>query len=507
MRVTWVKEKSYPQIPKPLPTNMLKPKEVMEAKPKTRQYKMADDGGLCLVVSPAGGKSWWYRYRYEGKEKTLVIGQYPQISLDAARVAHGEAKKLLAVGIDPQASKQAAKEAKAQAGANTFELIAREWHQTRKGSLSPTSHLQCMQRLERWAFPAIGRLPITMISTPVLLKFLRGVLGSDGERRRETVQRLKTYSSQIFRYAVQTGRAEVNPALNLTGALPTPKVKHLQAATDPERLGEILRLMDTYPLRTAHSHSVKAALLLSPLLFVRPGELVRMRWEQIDFNKCQWSFTTSKTNTNHITPLCRQAIAILQQQQRESKSPEGWVFPGLRGSEKHMAEVAVQNALKTLGIEDQTAHGFRAVARTLLDEVLEFPVHIIEQQLAHAVRDALGRAYNRTAHLPQRVEMMQAWADYLDSLRGVTPGTGKVTKSRPLPTSDDEWFYFYAEDPAGCLIAHPNPIEITGKLPLWDEVIQQWREHGGEATLSLREWCDWCEEEFKLQNQPEPDWD
>lgn len=385
---------------------------VRTAKPAEKDYKMADERGLFLLVKKNGSKYWRMKYRIAGREKLLAIGVYPDISLASARQSRDEARSMLAQGIDPMEHKKAVKAAFHESASNSFEIIAREWLGNRKPG-SEKSDARIKRILEKDLFPAMGSRPIADITPPELLRALRrmesrGVL--------ETAHKARQYAGQIFRYAVATGRADRDPSADLKGALKTPTKKHFAAITTPKEAGQLMRAIYSYQA----SPAVMAALKLAPLLFCRPGELRQLEWQEVNFEEHRIELPPEKMKVKepHIIPLCKQAVAILAE--LHALTGRGrYVFPNGRGASRPLSENGLRVALRTMGYtnEQMTVHGFRAMARTLLDEILAFPVDWIEHQLAHAVRDANGRAYNRTKHLEQRRKMMQTWADYLDSLR------------------------------------------------------------------------------------------
>ena len=386
----------------------------------------ADGGGLYLEVSPAGGKWWRFKYRHGGKEKRLSLGTYPDTGLADARAKHAAARKLLAAGIDPGEQRKAEKLATQERGANTFAAIAAELLAQRAKKLVAGSADRERRLLENDLAPHIGNVPVADVTAPMLLRALRRV---EHRGAVETAHRARMLASQVFRYAIATGRAERNPAADLLGALPQPDKTHFASLTEPADVAPLLRALWGYQ----GSPVVNAALKLAPLFFVRPGELRRARWADIDLDAAEWRYTASKTGTPHIVPLASQAVDIL----RELQPLTGrglYVFPGVRGRDRSMSENTVNAAMRRMGFDGDTmtGHGFRAMARTILDEVLGFRPDFIEHQLAHAVRDPNGRAYNRTAHLPERRKMMQAWADYLDALRtdaNVVPIKCKATQA------------------------------------------------------------------------------
>jgi integrase len=386
--------------------------KVRNAKPTSKQRKLFDGGGLFLLVTPSGGKLWNMKYRFDGKERKLSFGTYPEISLADARAKREVARKQLANDIDPGAVKKAMKESFTQE-TETFELIAREWHSRFISQWTPGHAKTIITRLERDVFPWLGSSPIAKIKAPDLLKTLRRV---ESRGAVETAHRIKTVCGQVFRYAVATGRAERDPATDLKGALQPVQKKHLAAITDPKEAAGLLRSIDNY-----QGHLVtKYALKLAPLLFARPGELRQMEWAEIDFETAEWNLPASKMKMKlpHLVPLCRQAISILKDV-HPLTSKSRYVFPSPRTNSRPMSNNAILSALRRMGYqkEEMSGHGFRAMARTILDEVLQVRPDFIEHQLAHAVRDPNGRAYNRTAHLKERKKMMQKWANYLDALK------------------------------------------------------------------------------------------
>nr|WP_198982229.1 integrase arm-type DNA-binding domain-containing protein [Herbaspirillum sp. ASV7] len=387
---------------------------IRNAKPKDKPYKLADGGGLYLEITPTGSKLWRMKFRRtNGKESRLAFGTYPLVSLSEAREKRDSAKKLAESGIDLASHRDSEKVAKAQRAVNTFEAVAREWLAKNEDGWAASHHDKILGRLQNDVFPYIGSREVGAISAPDLLSVIqriekRGVL--------ETAHRALANCGQVFRYAVATGRAESDPSGALRGALPPLRDRrtHFAAITDPAQVGQLLRALDEYQ----GSPTVKAALQLAPLVFVRPGELRAAEWAHIDLDAAEWRYTVTKTNTPHIVPLCTQAVAILTGL-KPITGHGRYLFPSPRSKDRPMSDNAVLSALRRMGIEkdEMSGHGFRAMARTILDEVLGERVDLIEHQLAHAVRDANGRAYNRTSHLPERKRMMQRWADYLDAIK------------------------------------------------------------------------------------------
>jgi integrase len=371
----------------------------------------SDEKGLYLEISPAGGKWWRLKYRIGGKEKLLSMGTYPEVTLAQARERRDEARKLIADGVDPSESRKAEKAANLETNTNLFEVLAREWFANTEGNRTAYNNKRTIGRLERDIFPTLGNRPISTITAPELLEVLRKV---QARGVGETAHRELWSCGQIFRYAVQKGKATRDITGDLKGGLKTVKPKNFAAITEPKEVGALLRSIYSYEGYIV----VNSALKLAPLVFVRPGELRAAKWENIDLVTAEWRYTVTKTDSQHIVPLSKQAVAVLAE--IKAVTGEGvYVFPSARTGERPMSDAAVNAALRRMGIakEEMTGHGFRAMARTILDEVLGYRPDIIEHQLAHQVKDPNGRAYNRTAHLPERKKMMQAWANYLDKLR------------------------------------------------------------------------------------------
>jgi len=383
---------------------------VTQAKPKPKPYSLSDGGGMYLLVN-ATAKYWRYDYRFAGKRKTLALGVYPATSLKQAREKHQRAKENLANGIDPSTHKKATSAATHAALANSFELVAMEWSKTRSRKSDSTEKRQ-NALLEKDLLPHLGKRPIADIKAPELLKTLRKI---ESRGAIETAHRAKRLAGQIFRYAVATGRAERDPSVDLKDALAQPTKSHFKSITEPAEVGPLIAAINNYQA----SPVVMAALKLTPLLFCRPGELRHLEWTEVNFAEARIELPASKMKIRepHIIPLASQAIAILEELQPMTGRGK-YVFPSARGASRSLSENGVRTALRTLGYTNEqiSPHGFRATARTILDEILNYPVDWIEHQLAHSVKDANGRAYNRTKHLQQRKKMMQTWADYLDGL-------------------------------------------------------------------------------------------
>ena len=374
--------------------------------------KYADGQSMYLYVTDVG-KYWRMSYRFEGKQKTLALGVYPVVSLAKARARRDKAREQLADEIDPSTAKREEKQAKADAAAHSFELVAREWLGKTAATRRPNTQNKITSWLEKDVIPFIGKMPISAIGPRDVLAALKKM---EARGALESAQRVKQVTGQVFRYAVAIGAAERDITQDLKGSLAKATPSHFAAITEPKKLGELLRSIHDY---NGHPYTV-AALKLSPLVFVRPGELRTMEWREINFDASEWRIPGSKMKmkTDHIVPLSTQSLALLKEMQ-PATGHGIYVFPSLRTGERSMSENTVNAALRGMGYakEVHSAHGFRATARTIMDEVLEERVDLIEHQLAHAVKDVNGRAYNRTAHLPARREMMQRWADYLDKLR------------------------------------------------------------------------------------------
>ncbi|RTL52420.1 MAG: DUF4102 domain-containing protein [Rhodocyclaceae bacterium] len=383
---------------------------IRTAKYSDKPVKLSDEKGLYLLINKAG-KYWRLNYRYDGKQKTLALGVYPETSLKEARIKRDEARKLLDQDIDPAANKKAVKASRIERNGNSFEVLCREWLEQRKSSVEPAQHKKTLARMENDVFPWLGSRPITEITAPEILAVLRRL---DQRGARYSAHRVRSEISRAFRYAVQTGRAERDPCPDLKGAIPAPRAENFPAITDPKEAGELLRALEAF----RGTFIVKCALQLAPMLFVRPGELRRAEWTDFDLDKREWRYLVSKTKTEHLVPLATQALGIL----RELHALTGrgrYVFPG-RDPQKAMSDAAVNAALRRMGYDTKTeitGHGFRAMARTILHEELHIKPEVIEHQLAHKVPDALGTAYNRTKFLKERRAMMQQWADYLDKLK------------------------------------------------------------------------------------------
>lgn len=384
--------------------------QVSKAKPCEKQYKLTDGAGMYLLVRPDGSKYWRMDYRFQGRRKTLALGVYPEVPLKRAREKRDEARQQLADGIDPSHVKKAAK--RAASGADSFEAVTHEWHAKYKATWAESHSKRILRRLERDIFPWIGRRSIADIRAPELLDVLRRI-----ERRGavETAHRAKQNCGQVFRYAIATGRADRDPSADLRGALPPPKSRNFASVKDPGQVGALLRAIDGYE----GSLVTRCALQLLPLVFVRPGELRHAEWGEFALVDAEWRIPAEKMKSRqpHIVPLSSQALAILHELQPLTGRSH-YVFPGVRSAKRPMSENTVNAALRRLGYagDEMTGHGFRSMASTLLNEQ-GWNRDAIERQLAHAERDGVRAAYNYAEYLPVRRQMMQAWADYLDSLK------------------------------------------------------------------------------------------
>jgi integrase len=393
---------------------MLTDTAIRKAKPADKPLRLFDGGGLYLEVSPAGGKLWRLKYRFGGKEKRLALGAYPHISLADARDRRGDARKLLANGIDPGQMKKAAKVEKiaaVTAAADTFEAVALSWLARQEGAEITLRKSRWI--LETFLFPELGSTPIAEVTPRLLLEALRKVEASG---RLETAKRARTKAGQVFRWAILEGKVEADPTASLRGALKAPKNKHHAAITDPIRIGELLRAIEGFSGQPV----TLAALKLAPLVFVRPGELRQAEWAEFDLGGAMWRIPGErmKMKAAHIVPLSTQAVAILSELQPLTGDGR-YVFPGLRTVNRPMSENTVNAALRRLGYgtDEMTGHGFRSMAASRLNE-MGWNADAIERQLAHAESNKVRAAYTHAAqYLDERKRMMQAWADYLDALR------------------------------------------------------------------------------------------
>jgi len=391
---------------------------IKNAKVIDKPLKLSDGGGLFLLVQspdPKASKFWRLSYRCAGKQKTLALGVYPTISLAVARDRREESRKLLANGSDPSDTKKAQKAAVQALAVNSFEIVAREWFMGRAPNWKENHSSKIIARLEKDIFPWLGARPVSEITAPELLTTIRRI---ESRGALETAHRVLAYCGQIFRYSIATGRAQRDTAADLRGALPPVKEKHHASITDPKLIGKLLRNIEGYQ----GSFITRCALQLAPLVFLRPGELRRAEWAEIDLDTAEWRIPAArmKMDAVHIVPLATQAIAILHEIQPLTSAGK-YVFPGARSTTRPMSENAVLGALRRMGYatDEMTGHGFRSIASTLLNEQ-GFNRDAIERQLAHAERDSVRAAYNYAEYLPERRKMMQQWADYLDKLKAAS---------------------------------------------------------------------------------------
>ncbi|MBS0230348.1 MAG: integrase arm-type DNA-binding domain-containing protein [Proteobacteria bacterium] len=392
-------------------TDKLTDPAIRKAKPGSKPIKLADGGGLYLLLRPDGARWWRFDYRHGGKRKTLSMGVYDDTGLAAARSKRNKARELLAAGVDPADARKAEKAAGAERAANSFEAVALEW--LGKQTWVKGYRVKVAAWLDNDVFPYVGGRPVAELTAPEFLRVARRI---EERGAIESAHRIMQACGQVMRYAIATGRAERNPVADLRGALSTAPERHHAAITDPGELGGLLRAIEGY----SGDPVTRAALKLSALLFVRPGELRHAEWAEINLDAAEWSIPAGKMKMRqaHLVPLSAQSVSILRDLQPLTGRGQ-YVFPGARSPRRPMSNNAVNAALRRMGYgaDTMTAHGFRATARTILDEGLGYRADFIEHQLAHAVKDPNGRAYNRTAHLQERRKMMQGWADYLDALR------------------------------------------------------------------------------------------
>ena len=399
---------------------------VKKAKPSDKPIRMFDGGGLYLEITPAGGKLWRLKYRFNSKEKLLAFGVYPEVPLAKARERRDEARRLLADGIDPGEHRKATKTMQAGLAANTFEVIAREWHAKVAANQAETTYTKRLRFLEGDVFPFIGHRPIAELAAPDLLAVIHRI---ESRGAMDIARRVHNICGRIFRYAVGKGLATRDPSrdIELKDILPPEDVTHHASVTEPKAAAELLRAIDGF----TGSFTTRCALRLAPLVFVRPGELRHAEWTEFDFDKSEWRIPGAKMKMKeqHIVPLPTQAVSILREIQALTGSGR-YVFPGERTSARPMSENTINAALRRMGYskEEMTGHGFRSMGSTLLHE-LGLPHAVIERQLAHGERNKVSAAYNYAEYLPERKKMMQQWADYLDKLKAgaeVIPLRGNI---------------------------------------------------------------------------------
>lgn len=384
---------------------------IKAAKPKANQYKLHDEKGLLMIMRPSGGKLWRLKYRFSGKEKQLTIGSYPEVGLKEARERRDAARAILAQGKDPSAEKKREKVAAEISAGNTFKLVAEEHIAKRKREGAAAATIAKAQ----WHLARLEKLhdrPIAEIEAFEVLDVLRKL---ETRGNLEAARQIRAFASRVFRYGVATTRCKADPAALLVGALIAPKVKNHAAITDPKEVGELLRAIEGYDGQP----STHYALRLAPHVFVRPGELRQAEWSEFDLERAVWTIPASRTKMRkeHAVPLSRQAVTILREAERISGTGT-LVFPGLRGN-RPISNNTMNAALRRLGYghDDMTAHGFRAMASTLLNQSDKWRPDVVERALAHGERDKIRAAYNRAEYWNERVAMAQWWSDYLDTLR------------------------------------------------------------------------------------------
>ncbi len=408
------------------------PKFIATEKP----YKMSDSGGLYLEVDPSGGKYWRFKYRFAGKEKRISLGVYDDVSLAEAREERDACRKQLAKGIDPGVHRKAQKAARTSGAANSFEVVAREWLKEYIDPKSESHRKRVYARFENDIFPYLGSRPIAEIEPGELLDVIRKIENRDAK---DTAHRTMGSCGQVFRYGIATRRCKRDITAKLRGALKPVEEQHFAAVTTPQEIGGILRAIDVYK----GTFVVRSAFRLAPLVFVRPGELRKAKWQDIDLDEAKWLLELSKVDNSKgrrddvdkylIVPLSRQSVEIL----RALHALTGggiYVFPGARDRNRPMSENAILTAMRRMGIskDEMCGHGFRATARTVLAQELHIRPDLIEHELGHQVIDPNGRAYNRATFLPERQLMMQVWADYLDKLKSQKV----VPMMKPKPVTD-----------------------------------------------------------------------
>lgn len=400
--------------------NKLTDLAVKNAKPGKTPKRMSDGGGLFLEIRPNGAKYWRMAYRFAGKQKLLALGVYPHVSAHDAREGARLAREHLTAGRDPAQARKHSKETVCCDG--TFQGVAVEWLEKFKHEWTESHYKGISGRLKRELFPWLGARRVNEITAPELLSCLRRI---EARGHLENAHRALTNAGQVFMYAIATGRAERNPATDLRGAIPRPSVKHMASILDPEQVGILMLAIDRY----SGSPITRCALQLTTLVFLRSKEIRYAEWSEIDFERQEWRIPlakmkgrkrdkTASPTAYHLVPLASQTIGVLQEVHALTGSGR-YLFPGLRTASKPISDATLTNALRRMGYsqDDLHVHGFRAMARTLIRQELGFDEEPIERQLGHAVKGALGAAYNRADFVQERKRMMQAWADYLDQLK------------------------------------------------------------------------------------------
>lgn len=392
---------------------------IRQTKANDRIQKLFDGDGLYVLISPNGSRLWRLKYFFNGREKLISLGKYPEVSLKQARDRRDAARKLLATGADPSAQRQGERAAQS----DTFEALAREWLQVQSHSLDERTFRKKLERFENFVFPYLGKEPITRIRAKEVLAVLKRI---EARGKHETNHRVRSECGNVFRYAVATGRAERDPTVDLRGAIAAVTTRNRPAIVDPARIGQLMRAIDGY----RGDLSTEFALRLLPLTFVRPGELRLAQWHEFDLEKAEWRIPAARMKMRelHVVPLATQAVALLQDLYKQT-GPVGLVLPSIRSKDRAISDNTVNAALRRLGFsgDEMVAHGFRSMASTCLNEHGWHP-DLIELQLAHSERDQSRGAYNRAQRLPERRKMMQWWADHLESLQeGTTPPSNVVS--------------------------------------------------------------------------------
>ena len=388
-------------------------KAILALQPKPKLYKKSVGESLFIKVYPTGKKCWSYKYRYNRKEKSLSLGEFPLIGLKEARKKLYDYRETLLTGIDPSIEKQLKKNQRYFNTSTSFANFAEQWHTTKSPGWSKKYNNTINSMIEKDINPILGCVPIEQITAQMVLALLKGI---ELKGKLNKAHRLLSVISQILTYAVIVGQLERDVTKDLKGALTTPKKQHLAAIIEPSQLGHLLHAIDQYQ----GEPSVANALKLAPHVFTRPGELRQAEWQEINFNQSLWEIPAHKMKMRqpHVVPLSPAAMAIIKEQSAYAGHSQ-FIFPSLHNQHKPISQGALPLALKKCGYPSHlmTVHGFRATARTLLDEELNYRIEWIEHQLAHSVRDANGRAYNRTKHIKQRTKMMNQWSHYLTTLK------------------------------------------------------------------------------------------
>lgn len=394
-------------------TKPLNNTEVSKAKPKDKPYRLYDGGGLVLNIAKSGTKTWYYQYKHPVTKKAdmFKIGRYPAVSLAEARKQRQDCEELLQDNIDPKDNKKKLNEAEQYKHANDFKSVFDEWLPTKNYS---ERTLEKTQTAINEIITVIGNKPVSEITVMDCMKILRPIESAGHYTK---LEKTKTKISQVMSYAIATGRATENPAMHLKGVFKTAPARHNPAIIDEKRLGELVTAIHNY----RGQFSTRRALKFALIMFARPGEIRHTKWKDVDFDNGLWSYTPSKTANstavNIVSPLPTQAISVLREM--ETYKQNDYVFPSIASKSGVLSENTLNQALRRMGFDssEQTSHGFRAIARTLLEEKFKYDYRMIEMQLAHQVRDSNGRAYNRVQWLDERREMLQTWADYLESIR------------------------------------------------------------------------------------------